>query len=168
MKLTIRQLESGDTRALLRFANSLIEEDTFVLLSGKPLTWAHESRYVSEALSLIKKKEKIHLIAEISGVIAGSGEIRRGKLRQHHIGEVGLSVLKEFRREGIGKRLMSELIAEGKRLGLRMLMLHCFENNTVAIALYKKFGFTPCGLLPGAFLYRGGYVGAVTMYKNLI
>ncbi len=167
MELTIRPLKSGDTRALLAFANSLIEEDTFVLLSGKPLTLAHESRYVSEALSFIKKKEKIHLVAEVSGVIAGSGEIRRGKLRRHHVGEIGISVLKEFRRKGIGRRLMSELIAGGNRMGLRVLMLHCFENNTAALALYKKFGFIECGLLPEAFLYRGGYVGEVTLYKMI-
>ena len=61
MKLTIRPLGADDTHALLAFANSLIEEDTFVLLSGKPLTLAHESRYVSEALSLVKKKEKIQI-----------------------------------------------------------------------------------------------------------
>ena len=167
MKLTIRPLETGDTRALLAFANSLIDEDTFVLLSGKPLTLAHESRYVSEALSLIKKKEKIHLIAEVNGVIAGSAEIRRGKLRQHHVGEIGISICKEFRRKGIGRRLMSELIAGGKRMGLRVLMMHCFENNTAALALYKKFGFMECGLLPEALYYRGEYIGELTLYKKI-
>ena len=167
MKLTIRSLETMDTRALLAFANSLIEEDTFVLLSGKPLTLAHESRYVSEALSLVKKKEKIHLIAEVNGVIAGSAEIRRGKLRKHHVGEIGISVSQKFRRQGIGRKLLSQIIEEGRLMGLRVLMMNCFENNTIALSLYKKFGFIECGLLPEALMYKERYIGELTLYKKI-
>ena len=165
--LTIRPLEIGDTRALLAFANNLIEEDTYLMLSGKKMTYAAEKKYVTDSLTLVRKKEKIHLIAEVDGVIAGSAEIRRGEKRKHHIGEIGISVLKKFRQEGIGRRLMSELIGQGKLLGLRMLMLHCFENNAAALGLYKKFGFVACGLLPEALKYHGEYIGEVTMFKNL-
>lgn len=165
--LTIRLLETGDTRALLAFANDLIAEDTYLMLSGKKMTYATEKKYVRDSLTLVRKKRKIHLIAEVDGVIVGSAEIRRGEKRKHHIGEIGISVLKEFRQEGIGRRLMSKLIGQGKLLGLRMLMLHCFENNTVAIGLYKKFGFVVCGLLPEAYHHRDLYIGEVTLYKNL-
>lgn len=167
MKLTIRPLETGDTRALLTFANDLIAEDTYLMLSGKKMTYAEEKKYVQNSLDRMKKKEKIHLVATVGDRVVGSAEIRRGEKRKHHIGEIGISVLKEFRREGIGRRLMSELIGQGKLLGLRMLMLHCFENNTAALALYKKFGFVMCGLTPEAYHYRDLYIGEVTLYKNL-
>jgi RimJ/RimL family protein N-acetyltransferase len=163
----IRPMAAGDVRSLLTFANALIAEDTFIMLSGKKLTMKEETGYVTEGLRLMKKNEKIRLVATLDGIIVGSAEIRRGQRRKHHIGEIGISILKPYRGQGLGRELMRRLIREGKRMGLRMLMLHSFENNTAALALYKKFGFTRSGILPGALNYRGGYVGEVTLYKNL-
>lgn len=166
MKLTIRPLETSDIRALLAFANDLIAEDTYVMLSGKKMTYAAEKKYVKESLVRIKKKEKIHIVACLGQRIIGSAEIRRGEKRKHHLGEIGIAIVSSARGQGLGNKLMERLIVEGKRLGLRMLMLHCFENNAVALALYKKFGFVECGLLPEACFYRGQFVGEVTLYKN--
>jgi len=167
MKLTIRPIEISDTRALLAFANSLIAEDTFLMLSGKKLTLAQEKKYVRDAVARMKKNEKIHMIALDGDSIVGSADVRRGEKRKAHTGEAGIAVLPSYRGKGLGKQLMRVLIAEGKRMGLRLLMLHCFENNTVALALYKKLGFIECGVLPDAFTYRGQYVGDVTLYKKL-
>lgn len=163
----IRPMAAGDTRGLLAFANTLIAEDTFIMLSGKKMTLKEETAYVHEGLRLAKKNEKIRLVVTLGDSIVGSSEIRRLPRRQHHVGEVGISILKPYRGEGIGKTLMEIIVSEGKRLGLRMLMLHCFENNTVALALYNTFGFIRCGVLPQALHYRGNYVGEVTLYKNL-
>lgn len=167
MKLTIRPLEIGDTRALLTFANDLIAEDTYLMLSGKKMTVAEEKKYVRESLARMKKNEKYHVVVSVGDRIVGSAEIRRGEKRKHHLGEIGIAILPSHRGQGLGKRLMEVLIAEGKRLGLRILMLHCFENNTVALALYKKLGFIPCGLLPDALNYRGRFVGELTLYKKI-
>ncbi len=163
----VRPMAAGDVRGLLTFANTLIAEDTFIMLSGKKLTLREESTYVSEGLNLMKKGKKFRVVVTISGAIVGSAEIRRGELRKSHVGELGISVLKPYRGEGTGSALMECLIAEGKRMGLRILMLHCFENNTAALALYKKFGFIQCGLLPQALYYRGMHIGEVTLYKKL-
>lgn len=165
--VTFRALAPNDAHALLRFANNLIAEDTFLMLSGKRLTLVAEKKYVADSVIRMKKNEKIHIVAETNGVIVGSAEIRRGEKRKYHLGEIGISILKSHRGKGIGKTLMELLIAEGKRMGLRILVLHCFENNTAALALYQKFGFTECGLLPEAYHYRGTFVGEVTLYKKI-
>jgi RimJ/RimL family protein N-acetyltransferase len=167
MKLTIRPLEIGDTRALLAYVNELIAEDTYLMLSGKKMTYAQEKKYVTDSIARMGKNEKIHIVAAVGDRIVGSADIRRGEKRKHHIGEIGIAILPSHRRQGLGRKLLERLIAEGKRLGLRMVMLHCFENNTVALALYKKLGFVECGVLPEALHYRGQYVGDVTLYKIL-
>ena len=166
-KLTIRPLEADDMRALLAFVNDLIAEDTYLMLSGNKMTEEEEKKYVTDALDRMKKNEKIHMVAAVGDRIVGSADIRRGDRRKHHIGEIGIAILPSYRGQGIGKQLMKILITEGIRMGLRMLMLHCFENNTVALALYKKLGFIECGVLPEAFLWRGKYIGEVTFYKKI-
>jgi RimJ/RimL family protein N-acetyltransferase len=164
---TIRPLQASDTRALLAYVNELIAEDTYLMLSGKKMTLTEEKRYVQDSLARMKKKEKIHLVATVGDRIVGSAEIRRGEKRKHHMGEIGLAILPSHRGQGLGKHLMELLISEGKRIGLRMVMLRCFENNTVALALYKKHGFVECGMLPEAFNFRGMYIGEVTLYRNI-
>jgi RimJ/RimL family protein N-acetyltransferase len=164
---TIRPLRASDTRALLAYVNDLIAEDTYLMLSGKKMTFSEEEKYVTDSLARMKKKEKIHIVALSGERIVGSADIRRGEKRKHHLGEVGIAILPSHRGQGLGSKLLEMLIDEGKRMGLRMFMLHCFENNTVALALYKKLGFVVCGLLPEAYYYRGQFVGEVILYRKI-
>lgn len=164
---TIRPMARSDVNNLLVFANTLIDEDIFLMMSGKKLTMQEETKYVSEGLRLMKKNEKLRLVAVYGGAIIGSAEIRRGDRRKHHVGEIGISILKPYRGMGIGNTLMKILITEGKKMGLVLLMLTCFENNSVALALYKNFGFIRCGLLPDALEYHGKLYAEVTLYKKL-
>ncbi len=163
----IRNLRSTDTHALLTFANDLIAEDTFILLSGKPMTLRQEAAYVRSTIGAMRKREKIRIVAFAGRDIVGSAEIRRGEKRKRHVGEIGISVARRWRRHGVGKTLMSELLRRAKSIGLRLVYLHCFETNSAAIAMYTKFGFVPAGRMPGIYFWRGKYVGELTMYKTL-
>lgn len=47
----------------------------------------------------------------------------------------------EFRHRGFGKAIMKELDQEAGRLGLRVLTLHVFSANKVALGLYEGAGY---------------------------
>jgi len=166
-EVTIRAIESGDVDGLLSYGNSLIAEDTTVLLSGEPLTREYEETYVKETLEKMEKDKKIHLVAIIDNAIAGSLELRRGERRKSHTADVGISILKEYRDEGIGKECLRTLIEEAKNLGLKLLTLTCFEINEWAMHLYESLGFTKAGMIPKALLYKGKYINEVIMYLPL-
>ena len=55
-----------------------------------------------------------------------------------HIGVLGMALLPEFRRQGIGKRLIRQTLDAARAFGLHRVELTVRENNTVAIELYKK------------------------------
>ncbi|WP_184256611.1 GNAT family N-acetyltransferase [Rhodopseudomonas rhenobacensis] len=72
------------------------------------------------------------------------GEIRGGcelLLRdpQQHAAEAAFSVEAEFRRRGIGGRLMAAMIAEAHRLGLRRIEMSCLKSNLPMQALAARF-----------------------------
>ncbi len=54
----------------------------------------------------------------------------------------------EERRQGIGRRLIEELIALGKELGLSFWTLEVRESNVPAISLYDSLGFEKVGRRP--------------------
>ncbi|MDO8451869.1 MAG: GNAT family N-acetyltransferase [bacterium] len=163
----VRPVRKDDLDNLLAFANNLIAEDTFVMLSGTPISRNDEEKYLRDSLKDVREGKKIHLIAEINGQFAGSGEVRIGDKRKRHVGEIGISLDKHFREEGIGTILLNVLIDESRKRGLTLLYLHCFETNARAIHVYEKLGFMNAGTVPGMYAYKGGSIGEVTMYLPL-
>ena len=64
-------------------------------------------------------------------------------------GDIGnVAVAPDSRRRGIGAALLKALFAESERRGAAVLQLEVRESNTLAIALYRSFGFVPVGLRP--------------------
>ena len=57
-----------------------------------------------------------------------------------------IGVLQEFRRKGIGERLLNALVEEAKAKRLVQLQLEVRASNGGAIALYRKAGFQKCGV----------------------
>jgi ribosomal protein S18 acetylase RimI-like enzyme len=54
-------------------------------------------------------------------------------------------VLREFLAQGIGKRLLSAVVADAARRGVHTLWLDVLKQNTRAIRFYEREGFMPLG-----------------------
>ena len=80
-----------------------------------------------------------------------------------HVGVFGMALLPEFRRQGIGGRLIRQTLDAARDFGLRRVELTVRESNAVAIELYKKFGFTTEGLQRNRILVDGAYENLVLM-----
>lgn len=53
----------------------------------------------------------------------------------------GMAVAPEWRRRGVGDRLMRLLLAEARHIGLRHIQLEALDENAAAIHLYTRLGF---------------------------
>jgi ribosomal protein S18 acetylase RimI-like enzyme len=74
----------------------------------------------------------------------------------------GFYVEPEGRQQGVATRLMTTLI-EAARSIVEQLTLTVVQENEVAIALYKRFGFTIYGVEPRAHKTSTGYLDQVLM-----
>jgi ribosomal protein S18 acetylase RimI-like enzyme len=63
-----------------------------------------------------------------------------------HCGTLGMGVRKDFRRLGIGRRLLEQTIDEAGAIGLERVELEVFASNTPAIRLYDQAGFVVEGV----------------------
>lgn len=165
--VVFRYPAAEDLESMLEFANALIEEDTFIELSGDPLTLEHEREVLDGLLKEMEVGTKVHIVATVNGKYAGNAEIRRQKRRKSHTGEIGIALLKEFRQEGIGTELIRLLIEEARALGLKLLILNSFETNNRALHVYEKLGFKTIGVIPGAIAYKDNFIGEVKMYLDI-
>ena len=59
---------------------------------------------------------------------------------------MNVAVHPEFRRQGIGEKLVEQLVAQLKGISSHALMLEVRASNAPAIGLYEKMGFQQVGL----------------------
>jgi RimJ/RimL family protein N-acetyltransferase len=84
-----------------------------------------------------------------------------------HRGGLGMGLLPDFRGQGLGSRLMTAVFEHSKKIGLEKIELQVYTSNLPAIALYKKFGFEPEGLIRKYRKLDGKYFDALAMAKFL-
>jgi GNAT superfamily N-acetyltransferase len=80
-----------------------------------------------------------YLIATIGNRVVGMGALRRVDGQTAEIKR--MRVDRELQGEGVGSRILDELIQKATELGYRRLILDTVENNKQARTFYEKRGF---------------------------
>ena len=90
------------------------------------------------------------------------------KKKTRHRAEFGIAILKSDWGQGLGQKLVSELISAAKRAGYEQLELEVVATNTAAIGLYQKLGFQVYGERPNSFkLKNDSYSNELLMVLEL-
>ena len=94
------------------------------------------------------------VIVGVAGVrnIVGTGEI------------TNVMALPGYRRQGIAKRMIADLIERGRRLGAEEFTLEVRVSNKTAINVYEKLGFVGEGIRPK--FYRNPEEDALIMWMR--
>ena len=89
-------------------------------------------------------------VAEIGGQIAGWLSFHPFITRCAYRGtaEISVYVSANFRRLGVGRRLIEKAIAEAPGLGLTALVGCIFGHNEPSLRLFEQLGFERWGFLP--------------------
>ncbi|MDO8461110.1 MAG: GNAT family protein [bacterium] len=167
--IIIRYPNKDDARAMCDYINILSHEQTFIRFQGEEVSLENEVKYLNSQLEKIEKKQAVQLLVFCDKLLIGISGIDMKDKTESHEGLFGISIAKEFRREGIGKKLMELVIEEAKNnlSQLKIITLGVFGNNPLAIAIYKKFGFKEFGTLPEGILYKEKYIDHIYMYKKV-
>ena len=84
-----------------------------------------------------------------------------------HCGRLGMGVIKKYRHHGLGEKLLNATIEKAKEIGLERVELEVFEDNEIAINLYKKNGFEFEGKRINSNKIDGKYINSILMAKFL-
>ncbi|HHT87693.1 MAG TPA: ribosomal protein S18-alanine N-acetyltransferase [Clostridiales bacterium] len=110
----------------------IIEQETF----SNP--WSRAS--FIESLS---DPNNTYLVATVDGRVVGYCGFW-GVAEEGHIYNV--AVKEGYKKQGIGFRMLKELIAQAAARGITSMTLEVRRSNQPAINLYKKLGFTEAGI----------------------
>lgn len=166
--IKIREISQSDlkkVRLFLEYINALVKEGVMISINEK-LSPKEEKRWLLGKLKNKREEKEVLLVAEGDNKIVGIAGVRLRRWRESHIGEFGISVRKEYRGRGLGKKLgfkIIELAKDKLKPRPKFIRLSVFSENKVGRALYKKLGFKEIALIPQQLYYKGKLVDEIVM-----
>lgn len=163
-KITIRESLKSDAKSVIDYLHIIGGESDFLTFGAGEFEMSVEAEeiYIENTL---KKQNAIAIVAEVNGRIVGNLNFSGGtRPRTAHVGEFGVSVLREYWGNGIGEEMIRYLINWSRNSGIiRKINLRTRSDNMRGINLYKKLGFTEEGLLKRDFYVNGEFYDSLEM-----
>lgn len=165
-EFVVRTAQPDDAEAMLAYIQPVAEETEFFVLQPDEFPYREDERtWIQDHLD---HPAKILLLAEAAGTIIGNVSFEAGPHRRiAHRGNLGISVVKDWRGRGVGTALLQSFLewAESNPV-VEKVCLEVFDTNTNAIRLYQRLGFVEEGRKTKD-IKRGDedYVDTVTMFR---
>ena len=167
IEITLREAVPSDAADLLVVSRQIAKETDFLIMDEAGLGLEEDLLSVQLA-NLFESENNLLLLALANEKIVGMASVKAApEYTVAHIGEIGISVLREFWGIGLGTALLDEVIewSEGTT-ALRRLELTVQKRNERAIHLYQKFGFeTEATMARGARDAQGEFLDVLLMSK---
>jgi len=167
-EVIIREPKSSDAKALMGYINPIIAEPGVGIMLDKPQSLKQENDYLKGVIKTIKSGKGVYLYAFKGDTLVGSADINLKDYKQSHVGEFGITVANDYRDIGLGSFLMKTIInyAKEKLVGLEIIQLGVFADNSRARHVYQKMGFKEVALMPRVIKNKGKYTDEVIMHKQ--
>ena len=168
MGIIIEKAKPEDAAEILAFTKIVGGESNNLSFGeeGVPITITQEQEYLAKEY---ESDCDIFLVARKDGVIVGTANYTTfPKMRMRHRGEFGVSVKKSEWGQGIGTRLVEELLQFAKDTACaEIVSLEVRADNGRAIHIYEKLGFKTIGCFKGFLKIDGELVDCLIMQKIL-
>lgn len=110
-----------------------------------------------------------HLVAIRNGVVVGYAYVVLFRKRPAYRFSVKHSIYVHHDHvgQGVGRRLLRELIDVCAGAGFRQIIGYIDADNGASLSLHEKFGFERVGLLPGVAFRSGRWADTVMVQRSL-
>ena len=150
--VSLRLMEPGDGNVLLDFARKLPTDDLLFLRLD-----VTKPEGMNEWVNNVQAGRTITVMAEQAGAVVGYASIHHNDtMWNRHIGEIRVNVGAEFRKQGLGRRLVEEVFAIARDIGLRKITAQMTPDPKGARVTFERLGFRPEALLADFVVDREG------------
>jgi phosphinothricin acetyltransferase len=161
-RVSIRKAREEDLKAILRIYNLEIETGT---ATWDEIPWTMEKRRAwfagHDDLTPV-------LVAEAEGTCVGFAylSLMSDKSGWRFTREDTIYIDERYRGMGVGRVLLPALLAEAKRIGVRLVVASITSTNEASLALHARFGFEVMGTMRQAGFKFGKWMD--TTYMQLV
>jgi L-amino acid N-acyltransferase YncA len=164
-EVRIRPVAPADIAAITRIYAHAVEHGT-ASFETEPPTEAEMARRQQRLL----EKDYPYLVAEVAGAVAGyayAGPYRDRRAYDWCV-EDSVYVATELHHKGIGRLLLTHLIAESEQRGFRQMLGVIGDSaNTASVAVHAAVGFRLIGTFQSIGFKHGRWLDTVLMQRAL-
>ena len=168
-KCIIRTAEEHDTEQVSKQIESVLAEAEYLVTTLDDDMEDYSIAKINERIKKhIENEGNLFVVAEIDEQIVASADLHNGERKRiKHVGTFGVTVVRDFRRLGIGEALIQSIIDwVSNNPIIEKIGIGVFANNIKAISLYKKLGFVEEGRkVKEIEIGPDNYVDSILMYK---
>ncbi len=147
----LRPLAKDDRPHLEELFHPLSDEDLRVFRSN-----VKDSEVVQTWCDNINYDEVLPVLALVKDRAVGLGTLHFFHGSRRHIGEARIFLAKDFRRRGLGMKLMHALIELARKQGLHILIGEVLADQTKVIRAFEQVGYKVQCTLEDYFMYPDG------------
>ncbi|MBA4181455.1 MAG: GNAT family N-acetyltransferase [Anaerolinea sp.] len=161
--LSVRPCRKEDLGAIVRIYNDAIASG---VATWDEAPWTMEQR---EAWFAAHDERTPVLVAVLGEAVAGFAylTLMSTKSGWRFTREDTIYVDPAAQGKGVGKALMTALLAEARRIGVRLVVASITSSNTVSLELHRRFGFREVGTLHNAGFKFGEWRDTTYMELDL-
>lgn len=147
----IRPMNEDDEKRLLEFYSAVSDEDLryfrhYIKDPGVIHDWSEHLDY----------NKVLPMLAFIKDHVVGSASLHFFEGPKRHIGEVRLFLAKDFRKRGLGMKMIKALIEIARKHGLGILQAEVIAEQTKVVKAFELLGFKSQAVLDDYFLFPDG------------
>ena len=166
--IVIRKAVKEDALKVVEYLAKIGGETNFLTFGPGELTISvnDEEASIEENRKAVNKVMIVAVVEDkVIGILSFTGGARP---RVQHIGEFGITVLKDYWDQGIGTAMVEQLIKWAKASNVvRKINLRVRSDNYRAIHVYEKLGFHHEGLTTRDFYIDGEFYDSIRMGMHI-
>lgn len=157
IRYTLRSPEPYDAEKMIAYLKATAEETEYGLSYPEEMdfTLKDEKDFIT---NYAEDKGSIMISAFDGDRLAGNASLCcvMDRKKTWHRATFGIAIRKSDWGQGLGRKILSELIEFAKQSGYELLELEVAADNTTAVELYKRIGFVTYGIRPRSLRLKSG------------
>ncbi len=147
----LRPITSEDEKRLLEFYSAVNEDDLRYFRH-----YVREPAILHEWCQHLDYSKALPILALAKERIVGSASLYFGEGPKRHVAEVRLFLAKDYRKRGLGMKMIRVLIELARRQGVIILFAEIMAEQTKVVKAFEQLGFKLQATLDDYFIFPDG------------
>lgn len=147
----LRPMVTDDESRLREFYSAVSEDD--LRLFRHPVK---DAALIHEWSDQLDYRRVLPLLGLVKERVVGNVSLHFCDGPRRHVAEIRLFLAKDFRRRGLGTKMLRTLIDLSRRQGLSILTVEIVADDVNAVKAFESLGFRPQATLQDAFMFPDG------------
>lgn len=149
--ILLRPMNAEDQQRLMEYYSSVSEEDMRFFRH-----YVKDPAVIRDWCEHLDYSKVLPILALVKDRVVGSASLHFGEGPKRHIGEVRLFLARDYRKRGLGMKMIRVLIDLARKQGLSILLAEVLAEQTKVVKAFEMLGFKSQATLDDYFLFPDG------------